>query len=99
MDLLSEVIYTKNTWIGIFEELQKEKPDGYKDFFSEFFDHSTAVLYFDKIPIGEVEEYVARNLAPLFSRIWSLMFLNFGRNFVSGYDGSGILQEFRPILQ
>ena len=28
MDLLSEVIYTKSTWIGILEQLQQENPDG-----------------------------------------------------------------------
>ena len=28
MDLLSEVINTKNSWLEIFEELQQEKPDG-----------------------------------------------------------------------
>ena len=53
MDLLSEVIYTKNSWIGIFEELQPEKQDGFGTI-SEFFNNSAAVFFFEKIPNGKV---------------------------------------------
>ena len=53
MDLLSEVIYTKNSWIGIFEELQQEKPDGFGTIL-EFFNNSAAVFFFEKIPNGKV---------------------------------------------
>ena len=53
MDLLSEVIYTKNSWIGIFEVFQPEKQDGFGTI-SEFFNNSAAVFFFEKIPNGKV---------------------------------------------